>query len=139
MTAQTSDQIAANWASRLGASGTKITAGVNAVTVAPGQAAARQQAAYVSNVQAAAGKWASNVAAVSLQSWQSDMTTKGVPRIATGATAAVPKFTSFMTQLLPAINTAKSALPPRGSLDQNVARMTQFVTAMSKFKKGPGA
>lgn len=139
MTALTPDQIAANWAQRLGSSTSKIQAGVEGVTVAPGQAASRQQAAYVAGVQSNVAKWATNVSRVSLQSWQSDMITKGLPRVATGANAAVPKFTTFMNQLLPYINQQKSTLPARGTLDQNISRMTQFVTAMSKFRKGPGA
>lgn len=138
MTSQTPDQIAANWAARLAASTAKITAGVQGVTTSPGQAAARQQAAYVSNVQAAAQKWAKNVAAVPLSTWQNDTVTKGVPRIATGATAAVPKFTTFMTSLLPYIQNQVNALPARGTLDQNIARMTSFVQAMAKYQKPAG-
>jgi len=134
MTTQTPDQIAANWASRLAGSTSKITSGVNGVTVAPGAAAARQQAAYVANVQAQAAKWATRVAAVPLSTWQNDMLTKGVPRIATGAQAAQPKVTAFMVKLLPFIQSQVQALPARGTLDQNIARMTTFVTGMSKFK-----
>jgi hypothetical protein len=134
MTTQTPDQIAANWAARLSGSTSKITAGIQGVTVAPGQAAARQQAAYVANVQAQAAKWATRVAAVSLSTWQQDTLNKGVPRIATGATAAQPKVTAFMTKLLPYIQSQVQALPARGTLDQNIARMTAFVQGMSKFK-----
>src|SRR5487761_725868 len=78
MATQTPDQIAANWASRLGASTQKITDGVQAVTVAPGQAAARQKAAWVANVAAAQDKWASRTAAVPLSTWQNDMINKGI-------------------------------------------------------------
>jgi len=133
MTALTADQIAQKWANNLGAATSSIQAGVNAVTVAPGQAAARQKTVWQQNVVNAADKWASRVAAVPLQTWQQDMLTKGVPRIATGATAAQPKFSTFMGKLLPYINSAKAQLPARGNLQQNIARMTQFVTAMSQF------
>lgn len=132
--AQTPDQIAAKWAQNLGGATQRITDGVNSVTVAPGQAAARQKAVYLANVTANVDKWATNTAKVPLSDWQQAMVNKGVQRIATGATAAQPQFQQFMTQLLPAIDQAKSTLPARGNLQQNIQRMTQFVTAMSKFR-----
>lgn len=133
MTAMTPDQIAQKWATNLGAAGPSIQAGVQAVTVAPGQAAARQKSVWVQNVTAAQDKWASNVASVSLPEWQQAMIQKGAPRIASGATAAQPKFTAFMTKLLPYINSAKASLPPRGNLEQNLARATAFGRAMAQF------
>lgn len=138
MTAMSPDQIAAEWAQRLAASTQKIQSGVQAVSVSPGAAAARQKAAWLAAVQANADKWARRVSAVQVGDWQAAMINKGIPRIATGASAAQPKFTAFMTRLLPAINTAKAGLPARGNLQQNIARMTQFVTAMSQFGQTPG-
>ena len=130
MTAQSPDQIAANWASRLGASTDKMQAGAQAVTVAPGVAAARQKAVWAANVAAAQNKWAANTSAVSLSSWQNDYVTKGLPRVGTGAQAAVPKMTSFFTKLIPAINTAKASLPARGTYDQNKARAAAWMDKM---------
>lgn len=135
MANQTPDQIAAAWAQRLGQSTQKITDGVNSVTVAPGQAAARQKAVWAQNVVAAQDKWAKNTAAVTLSDWQSAMTDKGVQRIASGATAAQPKFAAFMGQLLPHIDRVKSTLPARGNLDQNITRMVNFARGMSTFSK----
>lgn len=126
--------VASKWASNLSASTAAITAGVQGVTVPPGQAAARQKAVYTANVAAAADKWAKNVAAVSLATWQSDMVNKGIPRIASGATAAQPKFEAFMTKLLPYINTQVASLPPRGNLEQNISRVSAFIRGMSKFQ-----
>ena len=126
--------VAAYWASRLGQSTQKITAGVQAVTVAPGVAASRQKAAYIAGVNAKVDKWASRTAAVPLADWQNAIISKGIPRISSGATAAVPKFQNFMVQFLPAVQAAKQSLPPRGDLGANINRMTQFVTAMSKFQ-----
>lgn len=136
MTALTPDQIATNWANNLAAASSKITAGINAVQVAPGQAAARQKAVYQANVVANTDKWAANTAAVTLQSWQQDTINKGVPRIATGAQAATTKFSAFMTKLLPYIASQKAQLPPRGNLQQNISRMTQFVQGMANFSNG---
>lgn len=126
--------IAQKWANNLGSATQAITDGVNSVTVAPGQAAARQKTAWVQNVANSADKWASRTAAVTLPDWQQSMINKGVPRIASGAQAAQPKFGTFMTKLLPYIDQQRAALPPRGNLQQNIQRMTQFVQGMAKFQ-----
>lgn len=138
MAGQTPEQIAKAWSSGLSSATSKITAGVNSVAVAPGQAAARQKQVYINNVTASADKWATNVARVSLSTWQQDMINKGIPRIATGAQAAESKFASFMGQLLPYIDQGKKSLPARGNLEQNIARMTAWVRHMSNFKKTQG-
>lgn len=133
----TPDQVAAEWAQRLAASTAKITAGVQSVTVAPGQAAARQKAVWLQNVTAAQDKWARNVSAVSLATWQADMVNKGIPRIAPGATAAQPKFATFMGALLPYIDSGVKQLPARGNIDANIARVTTWIRYMHGFKKPP--
>ena len=133
--ARTPEQVAAQWAQRLGSSTQRIQDGVNSVQVAPGQAAARQKAVYIQNVQAAADKWAKNVANVSLNDWQQAMVTKGVPRIAQGAQAAQGKFAGFMSQLLPYIESGRNSLPARGNLEQNIARMTAWTRHMANFKR----
>lgn len=124
--------VANKWAANLSAAANSgaVTAGIQSVTVAPGQAAARQKQAWMTNTPAAADKWAANTAAVSNAAWQEAAINKGVPRIATGATAAEPKMASFMSKLLPVINTAKGNLPPRGNFQQNLARATAMATAL---------
>src|SRR5579859_8156754 len=121
---------AARWAQNLGAAREKITEGVNAVSTPPGQLASRQKALYVANVNARADVWAKNVAAVPLQTWKDDMLGKGLDRIATGATAAVPRFEAFLAKLIPAINAAKASLPPRGNFEQNLARSAAMARAL---------
>lgn len=127
--------IAANWSSRLGQSTTKIQAGVQAVNVAPGQAAAANKAGYVQGVAASADKWGRNVAAVSLNEWQTATINKGLPRVATGATAAQPKFEAVMQKMIPYINSGLTQLPKRAGLDQNIARMDAWARYMANFKK----
>jgi hypothetical protein len=126
---------AAAWAQRLSASTDKIAKGIDAVTVAPGQAAARQADVWANNTIASKPKWQANVAAVSLQDWQKAAKEKGVQRIPGGAQAAQAKFADFMTQLLPHIDRVKGTLQPRGNLDQNINRMVAFSRGMSQFKK----
>lgn len=128
-------QVAQNWANGLANAGEKIRQGLDSVTVAPGQAAARQSNVWAQNTQAAQAKWARNTAAVSLQDWKDATTTKGIPRIAAGAQAAQPKMAAFMTKLLPYVANAKSQLPARGSYEQNKARATAMMDAMHKFSK----
>jgi hypothetical protein len=127
--------VAAKWAANLAGSTTSITAGVNSVTQAPGQAAAAQKAVWAQNVAASQAKWARNVAAVPLSDWQQAMITKGIPRVASGATAAEPKMAAFMGKLLPYVAAGKNSLPPRGDINANIARMTQWVMYMAKFQK----
>jgi hypothetical protein len=127
--------VATKWAQNLGNAGTSITQGVNAVTVAPGQAAAAQKQVWVQNVTSAAEKWATNVAKISAPDWKNAMLTKGIPRISTGAQAAQPKMEAFMRQLLPYIENQVQSLPPRGNLAANKARLLQFIDGMASFQK----
>jgi hypothetical protein len=135
MAGQTPDQIAAQWASRLAGSTQRIKDGVNAVSVAPGQAAARQKDVWAQNVAASKDKWAGRVASVSLSDWQQAMNEKGSARIGAGAQAAQPKFAQFMGQLLPHIASTKASLPARGNLDQNIARAAAFARGMATFSR----
>lgn len=125
---------AQRWSQNLGASTQKIRDGINAVTEAPGAAAARQQQAYLAGVTRSADKWKTNVQAVSLQDWKDAAAGKGVDRIASGATAAQPKFANFMTQFLPHVEQVRSTLPPRGDLEANIARATQQIRGTAKFR-----
>lgn len=133
MAAKDPTKVAEKWATGMSQAGQAITDGINAVTTAPGVAAARQKELWANQVVANKDKWASRTAAVPLSEWQQAAITKGVPRIAQGAQAAQPKYTQFMTKLLPYIESQKNALPPRGNLEQNLQRMTQFVRGMAKF------
>ena len=129
---------AQKWANNLGAATAAYTAGIQAVTTAPGQAAAAAVDRYISGTQASAPKFAAKSAAVSLTSWQQSAINKGAPRLATGATAAQAKFTSALTQLFPAIAQAVASLPPKGNLQQNIARSVAFQTAMANYKSQGG-
>lgn len=131
-------QAAADWAAGLANKTSKIQRGIQAVQQAPGAAAARQQSLYTSQVAANAGKWARNVSKVSLSEWQQAAIEKGLPRIATGAAAAQSKMAGFYQRFLPAVSSAVSALPPRGTFEQNKARMNAFSDAMHKFGQTGG-
>lgn len=134
MSSLTPDQIAQKWATNLAGATETIKAGIQAVSVAPGQAAARQAQAYIQGVQAAQQKWQRNVSSVSLAEWQQATIDKGVNRIATGAQAAQPKMQSFLVKLLPYQQNLKGSLPARGGLEANIARMDAWVRGMAKFQ-----
>lgn len=126
--------VSSKWATRMGGAGQAYADGVNAVTVAPGQAAAAAKGLWVQNVSQAADRFAANVSKVSLAEWQQTAIAKGQSRLASGATAAQPKFAAAMTTWLPRIASIRSGLPPRGDIGANVARATQFMQAMHAQK-----
>ena len=127
--------VAQRWAQNLGAAGAKVTEGVQGVNTAPGAAAARQVNVWQQNTAASAQKYARNVAAVSLYSWQQATIDKGIPRLASGAAAAQPKMAQFLGKLLPYVESAKNGLPARGSYEQNKARLVAFLDKMHQFQK----
>lgn len=126
---------ASKWAQNLGAAQTRYTAGVQAVTTAPGMLAAQSSDRYIAGVQANLPKFIANSQAVSLQSWQQATVNKGAGRLASGATAAQPKMQSVFTQLFPYIAQVQGSLPPRGDLEQNIARSAAFQRGMARFVK----
>lgn len=130
----TAADAANSWSTNFAAAGTKYAAGINAVTVAPGQLAAAQKNAYVANVQANSGIWAAKVASVSLQDWKQAATTTGAQRLATGATKGAPKMQTFMSKFLPSLGSIVDGLPARGSFDQNLQRFTAYAQALHAQK-----
>lgn len=133
MTALTPQQIAAKWSQNLSGATETATAGANALTVSPGALAARQVNVWAANVAAAKPKYQRNVAAVTLDEWRSAYLNKGIPRMAQGATDAQPKMEAFMTSLLNYQQSALSSLPPRGTYEQNKARLTAWIDKMHAF------
>jgi hypothetical protein len=131
----TASQASDRWQQNFGAAGTRYTEGINAVTVAPGQLAAANKAAYLANVQASANVWASKVSAVQLGEWKAAATGVGAQRLATGATKGAPKVSAFMSKFLPELSSVVGGLQPRGTFDQNLARFTAYAQALHA-KKG---
>lgn len=125
---------AANWATGFAGAATKYTAGVNAVTTAPGQLAAQQQAAYLAGVQNNVKIWASKVAAVDLATWKAAAAGTGAQRLATGATKGQPKMASFMQTFIPQLTSVVGSLPARGTFDQNMQRFTTYATQLHQMK-----
>ena len=115
-----------------------IRDGISRVTVAPGQLAVKAQDKMRTKTLEAidSGRWASKTGAVSLQEWQAGALNKGVDRIATGIDAAHDKQVQMAGRLLPIVDAAASRARamPSNTLQDSIARMTSFVTDMSKSK-----
>jgi len=121
---------AQNWVNGMSGASTKYSAGVTAVSTAPGQLASAKASFWASQVAQSQAKFATNVAKVTLQAWQQAAINKGAPRLATGATAAQPKFQAFMTTFLPFLSNTVNSLPAGGTYAQNIARFTAFADAL---------
>lgn len=133
----TPKEAAALWAERLGGATARITLGVERVTEAPGVKAAAAQDKMLHKITEAinSGRWAAEVARVTLPEWKKSMIEVGVPRIRSGATAALPEMEAFCTALFSHIESEQTKLEkmPSVTLANNVARMVQFVEGMAKF------
>jgi hypothetical protein len=133
----TAQEAALKQATRLKASVEDIRRGIQRVDVAPGVKAAAKQDKMRANLVASidSGKWARNVASVSLEEWKRKAGEVGVNRIASGIDAARDKVTNFFDQLLPYQDAylAEIRKMPDISLQDNIARMTANVERMSRF------
>lgn len=132
----TPQENAKKWQTRITAATPDIRAGIERTQQAPGAAAARQRQAWQTNVVAAADKWERNVAAVSLDSWKRDALS-GVDRIASGAQAKVSKVEGFLQEFQPHLERVQQRLQgmPRGTLEQNLARMMENARLNAQFKR----
>jgi hypothetical protein len=108
--------------------------GIGRVSQPPGQAAARQKGAYVQGVTSQADFWAKRVGAVTLSDWQAAAQGKGGDRYASGVAAGAQKQAAFMATFLPKVQAIANSLPPRGTLDANIQRMTQQVRETAKLR-----
>lgn len=87
--------IATKWQTKMAGATQAYTDGINAVTEAPGQKAARASGKWLARVTAAQGKFERNVSAVPLSDWKEAATTVGAQRLASGAQKAGPKVNAF--------------------------------------------
>jgi len=126
------------WSRNLKNSTPDIERGIDRVSEAPGEKAAKQAQLMKTNINKAidSGRWARNVAAVSLDEWKTKIKEKGIPRIAAGVDAAKGKQVVMFEQLLRNVDEVQAivARTPRGSLEDNISRMVTNAREMSKRK-----
>lgn len=126
---------AQKWATGLSGARQTYIDGINNTMTAPGQLAAAAADRWQANTIAAAPRYKANVAAVTIDQWKSAAINKGADRLSSGATQAQPKVEVVFGKLFPAIKGVVGSLPPRGNIDQNIARSGAFAKAMYA-KKG---
>ena len=134
----TAQEYTEKWQRRLKGSTEDIRRGVGRVTEAPGIAAARQADLMLAKVSESitSGRWAAKVSAVSTEEWKKKTLEKGIGRIASGVDAAAASQVTMATELLANVDAAVAVAnqTPRGTLEDNITRMTTFVREMSKSK-----
>lgn len=132
--------VANKWSQNLGAATESIKQGVQAVTVAPTQSAAAKVDDWVNGVGRARDKYVAGLRRVSLADWQGAMIDKGVPRVASGATQAIPKMQQFMTEFLPHVERIAQQVRamPKGGLENGIARATAQIRGNATFRRSGG-
>jgi hypothetical protein len=80
------------------------------------------------------GYWGRRVSAVTLPEWQRAMVDKGIPRVATGADAAIPSQTAMAETLLRAVDesAAIARALPKGTIEDSVNRAATYMREMAK-------
>lgn len=131
------DQFYQVWRDRLNNSVDRIRQGVQRLTENPLQKAAARADAWIAGLQEAyqTGRWAKNVASVSLDQWKNAMLNKGVPRIQQGTAAAEDIMKDFAAQLINHLNTILPEIErmPKVTLEDSINRVTTFIRRMSEF------
>lgn len=133
---------AQKWAQRLQASLQDIQRGVQRVSVSPTQLAAQKADKWIQELQRAAqeGRWQAALQQIDLETWRTLMIQKGIPRIADGARAALPKVEKIFGDLYNYISRVQAEVErmPDQTLEQRIQRAVEFIRRMAQYKKGAG-
>lgn len=124
------------WAQNLGASTQHIAAGIDRVTSAPGQKAAAAKQKWLQKTTSSVDKFANNVAAVSLQSWQASAK-DGVNRVASGANSKKSKMAAFNAEFYAHLDRGAAAIGsmPTNSLEDGIAKASAQIRHNANFKR----
>jgi len=129
---------AASWKTSMQTAQQKYTDGINAVTQSPMAAAAANTAGYIQGVTDAvsSGKFERGLQRVSITDWKTAATTKGAPRLATGAAAALPKVEKFWQSFGPKLDaaTAQTRAMPKATFEDRMARAQAQMQAVHALK-----
>ncbi len=139
MARKTAAQWLEKWGRNLGTAGQDIKDGVNALSVAPGEAAAAAQDRMLANLieSIQSGRWAQAVSGVSLADWKTAMIEKGIPRLSQGIAGAKRNKVAEITELLANVDAAAAAANqiPKGDINASMARANAFMLAMHESSK----
>lgn len=137
MPRRTPQQAADRWVRAMQGATQNYQEGIQSVTTAPGQAAAKNVQGYQNGVAqaVASGKWANNVSRVSLEDWRSAAINKGASRLAQGATAAQGKVMAAHERIGPMVDSARASIQnmPRDTPAARIARATAYMTKMAEL------
>lgn len=131
----TSQQAKDKWVANISSATERMTAGANAVTKAPGLAAAAAADKWLARVTASKEKFKRRVASVSLQDWQNSYINVGIPRVAQGANAKADKVVAFMDEFLPYLKAGLATIDnmPSNTVEDGVARASAMIRYNAKF------
>lgn len=131
--AKSVDQMVSAWKNAMASPQTSqnYTNGINNTTVNPMALAAAASDRYASGVQqaVASGKYANALNAVSPQTWKTQSTQKGAPRLASGAANAVNKVQAHFQKWAPIYANVSQTVQsmPKGGLANAQARSAMAI------------
>lgn len=133
----TSASATAKWLSGMQGASDRMKSGAMAVQTAPGVKAAQAADKWLAKVTQAKAKYAANVSAVSLQSWQNSYVNIGIPRVAQGAQQKQDKVAAFHDQFLPYLAAGLQTIDkmPSTTLEDGIARATAMIRYNAKFQR----
>lgn len=133
----TPQQLAAKWQAKYGSSSEQYKAGVQAVQVNPAQSAIAAKDRWIQSLNEAAadGRYENGLSTVTLQSWQQACIDKGASAIQAAARLGAIKVQRAEQEIGPKREAIVAALPPRGTLEQNLERARQMALGMAALRR----
>lgn len=135
----TPEQFAEKQARRLKAAIPDMQQGILSVTEAPTAKAAAKKEKMKQRLLAKIddGTWENRLKAVTVDEWKRKAAEVGTARVAIGIDANIDKVKKFAEQLLPYQESLKAQIDkmPDLTLEDGIARMTNWVRGMAKFRK----
>lgn len=136
---KTAEQATRNWSERAASAGLAYQEGVSTVRVNPMEQAAAQQDKWAAACADAArnNRFADGCRRVTLDQWLDAVNTKGVPayNAAVVNRVVIDRVRSFFDEFLPHVAAGVRQLPPRGTIEQNIARARAMIIHNSKFRR----
>lgn len=126
---KTAQQAAQNWSGSSGRATTAYTEGVNNTTADWAGNTVRQQSVMQANWLASLSTWANRVQEVGTAGWKSATQAKAA-NYGTGFSAGANNYAAAAQKLIPFLQSAVAALPPRGDINANLQRSAALAMAL---------
>ena len=136
----TPQQMKDKWLRNVQGASQSYKEGVQSVTESPTAKAAAAEDRWAQGVQRALsdGSFRDGLGRVSLEDWKRATIEKGSARFTAGAQAGADKYAAFAADFLPFVQGLKrdlDATMPRGTPEQNEARMLEAVRRLRTFRR----